>query len=60
MLQQLRAVGNAVSDLTGPKFELQNPRSRDERVTARPTAQLAHWCCDDIVVKDKFTKYYRQ
>ena len=38
MLQWWRAVGNAVPDLTGPRFEPQTSRSRDERVTARPTA----------------------
>ena len=37
MLQQWRVVGNTVSDLTGPRFDLQTSRSRDERVTARPT-----------------------
>ena len=30
----------AVSDLTGPRFEPQTSRSRDERVTARPTGRL--------------------
>ena len=34
MLQRWRAVGNTVSDLTGPRFEPQTSRSRDERVTA--------------------------
>ena len=34
MLQKWRAVGNTVPDLTGPKFEPQTSRSRDERVTA--------------------------
>ena len=37
MLQRWRAVGNTVSNFTGPKFEPQTSRSRDERVTARPT-----------------------
>ena len=37
MSQRWRAVGNTVSDLTGPRFEPQTSRSRDERVTARPT-----------------------
>ena len=36
MSQRWRAVGNTVSDLTGPRFERQTSRSRDERVTARP------------------------
>ena len=40
MLQRWRAVGNTVSDLTGPKFEPQTSRSRDERVTAQLTARL--------------------
>ena len=35
--QRWQAVGNTVSDLTGPRFEPQTSRSRDERVTARPT-----------------------
>ena len=35
--QRWRAVGNTVSDLTGPRFEPQTSRSRDERVTVRPT-----------------------
>ena len=37
MLQRWRAVGNTVSDLTGPRFEPQIFRFKDERVTARPT-----------------------
>ena len=39
MSQRWRAVGNTVSDLTGPRFEPQTSRSRDERVTARPTGR---------------------
>ena len=35
MLQRWRAVGNTVSDLTGPRSEPQTYRSKDERVTAR-------------------------
>ena len=34
MLQRWRVVGNTVSNLTGPRFETQTSRSRDERVTA--------------------------
>ena len=37
MPQRLRAVGNTVSDLTGPRFEPQTSRSKDELVSARPT-----------------------
>ena len=37
--QQWRAVGNTVSNLTGPRFEPQTSRSRDECVTARPTGR---------------------
>ena len=37
--QRWRAVGNIVSDLPGPRFELQT-RSRDERVTAQPTGRF--------------------
>ena len=40
MLQRWRAVGNTVSDLTGRRFEPQTFRSRDERVTARPTCRF--------------------
>ena len=40
MLQRWRTVGNAVFDLTGPRFELQTSRSGDERVTARPIGRL--------------------
>ena len=36
VLQQLQAVGNTVSDLTGPRFEPQTFRSREERDTDRP------------------------
>ena len=39
MSQRWRAIGNTVSDLTGPRFEPQTSRSRDERVTARPTGR---------------------
>ena len=39
MLQRWRDVGNTVSDLTGPRFEAQASRYRDERVTARPTGR---------------------
>ena len=39
ILQRFRAVGNTVSDLTGPRFEPQPYRSRDEHVTARPDDQ---------------------
>ena len=40
MLQRWRAVGYTVSDLTGPRFEPLTYRSRDERVTARPTGRF--------------------
>ena len=39
MLQRWQAVGKTVSDLTGPRFEPPTSRSRDERITARPTGQ---------------------
>ena len=39
MSHRWRAIGNAVSDLTGPRFEPQTTRSREERVTARTTGQ---------------------
>ena len=38
--QRWRAVGNIVSDLTGPRFEPPTYRSRDKRVTARPTGRF--------------------
>ena len=37
MSQRWRAVGNAVPNLTRPRFEPQTSRSRDERVAARAT-----------------------
>ena len=37
----MRADGNAVFDLTGPRFLSQTFYSRDESVTARPTCRLA-------------------
>ena len=36
MLQRWQAVGNTVSNLTGPRFEPRTSRFRDERVTDRP------------------------
>ena len=41
MSHRWRVVGNTVSDLTGPRFELLTSRSRDERVTARLTGWSA-------------------
>ena len=38
--QRWQAVGTAVFDFTGPRFEPQTSRSRDERVTAPPTGQF--------------------
>ena len=38
--QWWRAVSNTVSDLNGPRFGPQTSRSRDKRVTARPTSRL--------------------
>ena len=40
MSQQRQAVGNTVSDLTGPIFKPHTSRPRDERVTARPSGRL--------------------
>ena len=37
--QRRQAVGNTVSDLTGPRFEPQISCSRDKRVAARPTGR---------------------
>ena len=37
MLLRLRVVGNTVTDLIGPRFGPQTPRSRDGRITALPT-----------------------
>ena len=48
MSQRWRAVGNTVSDLTGPRFEPQTSRSRDERVT-----EIFH--CGTIAFKAAFT-----
>ena len=38
MLQLWQAVVNIASDLTGPRFEPQTSLSRDEHITAQPTA----------------------
>ena len=40
MSQRWRAVGKTASDLTGPRFEPQTSRFRDERVTDRPTGHF--------------------
>ena len=37
MSQRWQAVGNTVSDLTRPRFKLLTSRSKDKRITARPT-----------------------
>ena len=39
MSQRWQAVGNTVPELTSHRFEPQTSRSRDERVTARPTGR---------------------
>ena len=39
-LQRQRAVGNIKYDLTDPRFEPHTYRSKDERVTARPTGRI--------------------
>ena len=39
ILQRWRAVGNTMSDLTGPRFEPLSSCSRNEHVTARQTEQ---------------------
>ena len=45
-----RAVGNAVSDLTGLRFEPQTSRSRDERVTVRPTCRCKLFIIYEILI----------
>ena len=40
MLQRWRAAGYTASDSTGPRFQPQTYRSRNKRVTARPTCRL--------------------
>ena len=39
----MRAVGNTASNLTGPRFETQTSRSRDDHVTARSTKAVFCW-----------------
>ena len=48
--QRWLAVGNTVFNLTGPRFEPQISRSRDERVTARPNELQINSCgtADDV------------
>ena len=43
MSERWRAVGNTVSDLTGPRFEPQTFHSKDESVTQRPTARYFYY-----------------
>ena len=40
MLYRWRVFGNTMSDLTGPRLELQIFRYRDERVTAQPPGRF--------------------
>ena len=40
MLQRWQSVGSTVSSLTGPRFEPQTSRSRDESVTIRRNGRL--------------------
>ena len=42
--QRWRAIGNTVSNLTGPRFEFLTSRSRDERVAARPAGRYIKTC----------------
>ena len=42
-VQRLRAVGNTVSNLTGPRFEPQTSRSRVKRVTKINTEPKVPW-----------------
>ena len=48
MSQQWRAISNTLSDLTGPRYEPQTFRSRDERVTARPVGRYKATIDDDF------------
>ena len=47
MSQQWQVIANTVSDLTGQRVEPQTSRSRDERITARPT------CLNQVVKSQK-------
>ena len=60
MLQRWRAVGSTMSDFTVPKFESKNSRSRDERVTARPTAFIITVIGEICLVVDVFNLNFRQ
>ena len=40
MSERWRAAGNTVSNLTGPRFEPQPCRSKDDFVTAQPTGEM--------------------
>ena len=51
----MATLSNTVSELTGPRFEPQTPRSRDERVTAQPTGLfitnvIVVYRCEDLCV----------
>ena len=54
MLLRLRAVGNSVSDLTGPRFEPPTYSSRDERIATRPTGQL-NYITLNLMIKSSLT-----
>ena len=48
MSQRWRAVGNTVSNLTGPRFEPQTYRSKDERVNIMPKYSLHTYVPDRL------------
>ena len=62
MSQRWRAVGSTVSDMTGSRIELHKSRSRDKRVTARPTGQslvvniIVDYCCTRVLLYEKMLK----
>ena len=54
MPQRWRAVGNTVSDLTGPRFEPHTSRSRDKRVTAQPTGRVTLLATVPFIITEIF------
>ena len=56
--QRWRAVGNTESDLTGPRFEPRNSRSRNERGTVWPTGRLTWYVKMQLQLQLFYTFYF--
>ena len=52
--QRWRAIGNTVSDLTGPRFELETTHCREERTIARPAGWPIFVMCFAFLPRNTF------